>query len=352
MAHLTKEYYEPYHHDVILGGKRWHYLDIPPEGKDNGRVLVLVHGFPDFWYGWRHQIPVFRKRGHRIILPTLLGFPGSEVPEPPSMEDFEENEEGINIYTELGQEDDCRELNCYGFKFFADCMAELLKKLNIKSATFLGHDWGAHYVPKVWAYHPEIVDALSSACWYYQVPEPEWVPLTEFSDKWPTTKYQLQFGGDAVNNIGPGMIPFFLRRSYTVGANFDGEPDPEAPMHMTEEEFAVYEDHFTKEKRSLAGPFTYYRSRKLNWEQDKENFLDKGATKKDLTVNVPYLYIGSTNDIALIPEMSMHLDEYVEKGKLTREHVPTSHWALFEAPDQVNKIYVDWLDKLDKTSKL
>lgn len=68
-------------------------------------------------------------------------------------------------------------------------------------------------------------------------------------------------------------------------------------------------------------------------------------TKK--TIDIPVLFIQATKDEALPPAMSEGMEEYVTN--MTRKSVPTSHWALWEAPEQVNGMVKEWLEKVDRS---
>ena len=57
------------HREAIVNGVRLHYVEA-----GNGPLVVLLHGFPEFWYAWRHQIPALASAGFRVIAPDLRGY--------------------------------------------------------------------------------------------------------------------------------------------------------------------------------------------------------------------------------------------------------------------------------------
>lgn len=67
--------YSQNHRYVLLNGHRYHYID---EGKDSrsdeNKTLVLLHGFPDTWFGWRKQIPFLVQLGYRVIVIDCIGY--------------------------------------------------------------------------------------------------------------------------------------------------------------------------------------------------------------------------------------------------------------------------------------
>src|SRR5260370_31069708 len=63
------------HHTINTNGIRMHYVT-----QGEGPLLVLLHGFPEFWYSWRHQIPVLAEQGYRVVAPDLRGYNDTEKP--------------------------------------------------------------------------------------------------------------------------------------------------------------------------------------------------------------------------------------------------------------------------------
>src|SRR5215207_1766672 len=57
------------HHDAVVNGVRLHYVEA-----GSGPLVLLLHGFPEFWYCWRHQIPALAAAGYRVVAPDLRGY--------------------------------------------------------------------------------------------------------------------------------------------------------------------------------------------------------------------------------------------------------------------------------------
>lgn len=104
---------------------------------------------------------------------------------------------------------------------------------------------------------------------------------------------------------------------------------------LNSEEFDFYTLQFLK--TGLRGPCNWYRTRKLNWEDDQ---LLPAATKKRIAQ--PCLYILATRDEILTREMSRGMERVVPN--LTRGEVPGSHWALWHCPDEVNEVLKGWFE--------
>ena len=69
------------HRWVDVDGLRLHCVEV-----GTGPLVVLLHGFPEFWYAWRHQIPALADAGYRVVAPDLPGYNTSD--KPPRMRDY------------------------------------------------------------------------------------------------------------------------------------------------------------------------------------------------------------------------------------------------------------------------
>src|SRR6266478_334308 len=63
------------HHQATVNGVRLHFVEA-----GTGPLVVLLHGFPEFWYSWRHQIPALASAGFRVLAPDLRGYNESDKP--------------------------------------------------------------------------------------------------------------------------------------------------------------------------------------------------------------------------------------------------------------------------------
>jgi pimeloyl-ACP methyl ester carboxylesterase len=101
---------EAWKHDFVKAdGIRMHYVT-----QGEGKLLLLLHGFPDFWYVWRFQIPELAKR-YRVVAPDLRGYNETDKPE------------GVDNYR---------------LNLLAGDISRLINALDEKRAIIVGHDWG------------------------------------------------------------------------------------------------------------------------------------------------------------------------------------------------------------------
>ena len=113
---------------VNVGEVEMHYVEA-----GHGPMVVLLHGFPEFWYGWRRQITPLVEAGFRVIAPDLRGYNLTSKPE------------GYTAYTA---------------DKLADDISGLIRKLGADSAMVVGHDWGGSVAWTLAMNHPEVVERL------------------------------------------------------------------------------------------------------------------------------------------------------------------------------------------------
>src|SRR5919112_1851439 len=101
--------YEICHEFVKVNGIRMHYVTM-----GNGSLIVLLHGFPEFWYSWRYQIPPLSKQ-FKVVAPDMRGF--GETEKPVKIEE-------------------------YKIEKIVKDIVELIHELGYKKAIIAGHDWG------------------------------------------------------------------------------------------------------------------------------------------------------------------------------------------------------------------
>lgn len=112
-----------------LSEARLHYVEA-----GEGPLVVLLHGFPEFWYGWRRQIPALAAAGLRVLAPDMRGYNTSAKPP------------GVGAYA---------------VERLARDVSELIQERGERSACVVGHDWGGWVAWYVAMNHPEAVERLA-----------------------------------------------------------------------------------------------------------------------------------------------------------------------------------------------
>src|SRR3954449_2631161 len=116
------------HREAVVNGVRLHYVEAGA-----GPLVVLLHGFPEFWYSWRHQIPALAAAGFRVVAPDMRGYNRSDKPR------------GVRAYS--------------GDALTGD-VAKLIRACGAERAVVVGHDWGAAVAWQFAMAYPALLERL------------------------------------------------------------------------------------------------------------------------------------------------------------------------------------------------
>lgn len=275
-----------------------------------GPAVVLLHGFPELWYSWRHQLPALAAAGYRAMAPDLRGYGRSSAPS---------------------------ELEAYSLEAVCGDLLALLDGLGEGRAVFVGHDWGAAVAWHMALEHSDRVAAVAGLS----------VPFVPRAPAPPITLMRRALGDDfyIVWFQEPGVAEQALerdvRRTLTTtrawtAAWGEGDDRPRPPAWLTEEDLQVYVDAF--ERTGFAGGLNYYRNIDRNWE--------RSAHLAERRIEQPALFITGSRDPvqAFMPAQAMD-------GWVTDLRVITvdgaGHWVQQERPGEVNEALLRFLRALD-----
>jgi len=292
------------HEHATVNGVRLHYVAAGPA---DGPLVVLLHGFPEFWYSWRRQIPALADAGYRVAAVDLRGYNVSEKP---------------------------RGVSAYRVAELAADVAGLVDALADGGAHVVGHDWGGTVAWKTVARHPRTVDSLV----VMNAPHPG--PLLRELKKpdqarrmWYTLVFQLPWYPEAL----------FRARDFALVERMfrDGSVRPNAFDDLDIQRY----------KRALARPgaltsaVNYYRA--LGRGTVHEAVLGDGAAR-DATlsrtrIDQPTLVLWGLDDPALSPRLLDGMDRWTPNVRVQRL-IDTSHWVQADAPGEVNAHCLEFLD--------
>ena len=319
-----------------------HFITIPTNGihlraviEGSGPLVVLVHGFPEGWYSWRHQIGAIAAAGFTACAIDVRGYGGSDSP--PEVADYS-----------LAQ-------------ITADVAGVIAQLSPDGTGVLIGHDWGAPIVWNTALTRPDRVRAVAglSVPWT-GVPTAPFLDAIKaaFTDK-GRFFYQVYFQDVGVAeaeleaDVRASLRKFYYALSGDAPAGtwprdkphgatlLDRLPDPQPfPAWFTPAD----EDHFVAafEASGFYGPLNRYRNHDIDfaWQQGF----------KDRRIEQPALFIGGDRDLAL------RMLPGVNPVDLMAPHLPglrgahvlpgIGHWTQQEAPVQVNALLLDWLKGL------
>jgi pimeloyl-ACP methyl ester carboxylesterase len=267
---------------VDVDGVGIHY-----EATGEGRPVVGLHGFPDSGRLWRHQVPVLAEAGFRVIVPDMRGYGRSDKP---SM------------------------VQAYSMQALVGDVLAVMSDAGIEQATVVGHDWGAAVAWGLAALAPDRVDRLVAL----SVGHPATFRAGPGYEQHQKSWYMLlfQFAGIAEEWL-----------SADGWANFrawSGHPDADAVIAELEA------------NGSLTPALNYYRA-----NLPPEVWLSPGRPLPP--IKVPTMGIWSSGDVALTErQMTASAQHVTGPWRYERLEGP-GHWMQLEAPDDVNRLLLDFL---------
>ncbi|XP_037459656.1 epoxide hydrolase A-like isoform X1 [Triticum dicoccoides] len=306
------------HRNVDVNGVRLHVAEAGPAGAP---VVLLLHGFPELWYTWRHQMPALAAAGYRAVAPDMRGYGDSDAPSG-----------GPDQYTALHVVGD---------------LVALVDSLGQKQVFVVAHDWGALIAWSLCLFRPDRVKALVALSVAFNPRNPAVKPVDAFRALYGDDYYVCRFQEPGAveaefRRLGTELVlrKFFAYR--TPGPLFIlksgwGSPDEEVPLPswITEEDIKYYTTEF--DKSGFIGGLNYYRALNKTWDltspwtgaeikvptkfivgdldltyntADAQNFINKGGFKK---------FVPLLDDVVITKDVAHFINE--EKPKEISAHI-------------------------------
>ena len=264
---------------------------------EGDRLALLLHGFPELAFSWRHQMPVLAKLGYRVQAPDLRGYGKSDRP---------------------------RRMRDYSIENLVADVTGLIDAAGAREVLLVGHDWGAAIAWFFATRRPRPIDRLV----IMNVPHPQLfrdnMSLRQLGRSW----YALFF-----------LIPWLpewllgLGGARAVGAAFRG-----SAVHkerFPDEVLEVYREN-ARQPGALKAMIDYYRASSLGGGARRQMKLGFPV------IETPTLMLWGEQDPALGVELTHGTERYV--SDLTLRYLPdASHWVQQDAPEQVNAMLEAWL---------
>ena len=275
-----------------VNGIRLHYVT-----QGNGPLVILLHGFPEFWYSWRHQIPVLAQH-FRVVAPDLRGYNDSAKPQ------------GVANY---------------GIDTLAADVMELIRTFDEEKAIIIGHDWGGGIAWVFAAEYPQATEKLIAL----NCPHP-----AAFQHHLKTNRRQLLRSWYMFFFQIPWLPEFGIRLTlqWFVEKAFRGMAIRKAAF--SDDELQKYAEAL-KKSGALTAAINYYRAVFRELVRHGERSFNK--------IQCSTLLIWGEEDSALGKELTYCMEPYFS-GRFEIKYIPQcSHWVQQEQPELVNRYMVEFL---------
>jgi pimeloyl-ACP methyl ester carboxylesterase len=275
------------HGHAQVGETGIHYVEA-----GEGPLVVLLHGFPEFWYSWRDQIPALVRGGFRVIAPDLRGYNDSSKPP---------------------------EIDAYRIVCVVQDVAGLIVQSGEMPCALVGHDWGGVVAWLLPMLHPSLVRKLIIA----NSPHP--VPLARELKHSKAQKLRMAY--QLFMQIP--RLPEFVMRRFRFAAlrtllrragNFDSR------------ELEEYVEAWQK-PGALRGMTNYYRALRRHRRELRPLIRP---------IDIPTLLIWGERDPVFTRATTENFHDYVPDLRIERI-ADAGHFVQSDAPDRVNRVLIDFL---------
>jgi pimeloyl-ACP methyl ester carboxylesterase len=273
----------PRHRVIVTNGVRLHAVEAGPEG---GPLLILLHGFPEFWYGWHRQIAPLAAAGFRVLVPDQRGYNLSEKP---------------------------KKVAAYGLDILARDVLGLIDDAGAAKAYVAGHDWGGAVAWWLGIRYPERIERIV----LLNIPHPAVMRRALLKDSRQRKKSWYMFFF---------QLPWFPERAFSAD---DFTPAIKSlqrtsrPGTFGEADLALYREAWSQPGavRSM-----------IHWYRAALRAQPKLAGSP--RVRVPTLLLWGAQDTALGREMAQPSIDLCDDGRLEFLE-EASHWIQHEEPERV-----------------
>lgn len=269
-------------------------LHVAQDGPNDGQLVILLHGFPEFSYGWRRQIPSLSSAGYRVWAPDQRGYNLSDKPD------------GIAAYT---------------LDTLADDVVGLIEAAGREKAFLVGHDWGAAVAWWVATKYPErlarmvVMNAPHGAVLQQHLRR----DIAQLRRSWYIFFFQLPWLPERLAQLRNWqMLTQALQNSSCPGT-------------FSQHDLAIYRQAWSQ-PRAYKSMLNWYRA--ILWKLP--------ALPANPRISVPTLLIWGAQDRFLKRELAQPSIDFCDDGRLIFIE-EASHWVQHEEAERVNELIVLFL---------
>ncbi len=293
-----------------------------------GPVVLMLHGFPESWYSWRHQLPALAEAGYHAIAPDVRGYGRSDAPD---------------------------EIEAYSMKRLTADAVGILDALDVESAVVVGHDWGAPIAWNSAALYPDRFRAVVGMSVPFTPRGP--MPPTQlfkqvFQDRFfyilyfqepgvaeaeleaePRRSLKLFMYAASADSPDSNLIP-----TKKKGEKFlDGMENPaELPAWLTDADLDFYASEF--QRAGFRGGLNRYRNMDRDWEELPE--------LADAKIQQPALFLAGEKDGVIKMANPEGMKAHVPNLQMPAFIPNCGHWTQQEKPAEVNAALIEFLKGL------
>jgi epoxide hydrolase 4 len=269
-------------------------LHVGHAGKEHKKILLFLHGFPEFSYGWKNQVPFFVEKGFHVVVPDQRGYNLSSKP---------------------------RGKSAYKLEVLIMDIALLIKSLTTDKIILVGHDWGGAVSWSLSMYHPELIDKMV----ILNMPHPQVMKDTLKSDM------RQKLSSWYVGFFQVPWLPEFLSSRFNFSMLESSMRKTSNPSTFSVVDMAHYKKAWGQRK-ALKSMIHWYRA------------FRESDLQVDIKVTVQTLILWGAKDRFLVQDMAGKSLAKCQEGQLNLLQDLT-HWLHHEDPERINNLMLEFIVK-------
>jgi pimeloyl-ACP methyl ester carboxylesterase len=281
------------HRQIKTNGVELHVVEA---GRSDGKPVILLHGFPEFWMAWINQIDALVDAGYRVLIPDQRGYHTSDKP---------------------------RGIKSYATDTLVEDIRGLIEAAAGQPVYLLAHDWGGVVAWRLANQYPELIkrQIILNAPHFKVMRHHLRTNARQFLRSWYIYFFQL-----------PWIPEFFLERKI-YRALEQALCSRSRPGSFSPQEIECYREAW-KQKGALTAMLNWYRAA----------LRVKSIPRETYRIKVPTLLVWGVKDHALGSEMAQPSIELCDDGEVVLVE-EAGHWILHEEPQRVNELIRHFLRK-------
>ena len=280
------------HHYIDVNGIRLHYVE-----QGAGPLVILLHGFPEFWYSWRNQIPVLAQH-FRVVAPDMRGYGDSDKPK------------GVKHYHP---------------NTVAQDIHDLILALGEEKAHIVGHDWGGGISWQLAQHFPQVVNRLVVLNCPFMVTLLKHMVTnpSQIRKSWYIYFFQL-----------PGLPEYRMKKDLKGFFKVALRGWSKEHRAFTDEDIDKYVEAYSQ-PGAITGPVNYYRASARN--------MFNSSINKIVPITADTLVLWGEEDKALGKELTYGMEKHFTNHFEIKYIPECSHWIQHDKAELVNEELLHFL---------